>query len=206
MIALLAVSSAELVLLGGSTGVSPCSLVARGQKQKRTRIITDALSSAPKTKRARATQRNSPHLSVKAQGGGRRCAVEGCTKNGRGSTGRCIAHGGGRRCQFHGCTKSAQGATMLCKAHGGGHRCGFLGCTRSARGATDRCIAHGGGKRCSVTGCNRSAQGTTSTCKAHGNGRNIETKAKAPSRSASPSMACPVSPDTPLRALGGDVG
>ncbi|QHO03737.1 putative WRKY transcription factor [Arachis hypogaea] len=58
-------------------------------------------------------------------------------KSVHGGTNFCVAHGGGKRCAVAGCTKSARGRTDCCVRHGGGKRCKFEGCGKSAQGSTD---------------------------------------------------------------------
>ena len=102
--------------------------------------------------------------------GNRMCEHDGCTKCAQGSTRFCIAHGGGRRCTHPGCDKGARDK-FFCAAHGGGKRCSTGGCNKSAVGGSSFCTSHGGGRRCEVEGCEKSAQSSTKFCVKHGGGK-----------------------------------
>lgn len=98
------------------------------------------------------------------------CIENGCNKNARSRSEKCIQHGGGKRCVINGCNKGAKGKSDKCIQHGGGKRCIIYGCNKSARGKTNNCIQHGGGIRCSEFGCKKSARSKSNKCIQHGGG------------------------------------
>lgn len=106
------------------------------------------------------------------------CTEEGCTRQAKAGTGKCVHHGGGKRCDVEGCTKGAVGTTGKCTVHGGGKRCTVEGCTNAAaHPSPDKCVAHGGGNRCNVEGCKNSAVDVLSgMCQSHGGGNRCDVK------------------------------
>ena len=95
-------------------------------------------------------------------GGGKKCAMEGCSTSAV-SRGHCVAHGGGKRCQHQGCRKSAQTGGLcwyakwsdlaprisrvmwvdaFTRLHGGGKKCGQVECPKRAQSG-GFCIVHG---------------------------------------------------------------
>ena len=57
-------------------------------------------------------------------------------------------------CAVEGCIKKSRGSSGLCRSHGGGEKCVVEGCTGFAR-LDGRCCQHGGAQMCSVEGCSR---------------------------------------------------
>lgn len=117
----------------------------------------------------------------------RYCTYEACTAYARETlTRRCIAHGGGRRCAVRGCTRQSADSRRnlatpgFCKAHGGGRRCIVKGCSTSARTPSEYCRKHQRGtpeeqsgapvhrRKCDdESGCEKFAQHGTHYCIAH---------------------------------------
>ncbi|EEY66221.1 uncharacterized protein PITG_03774 [Phytophthora infestans T30-4] len=90
-----------------------------------------------------------PKASVKKS---RICKFENCTRYVV-NRGLCIGHGGGKRCAVVGCTSSAKNLGV-CWKHG--RKCSEENCTKTAV-SHGLCWAHGGGKRCVVEGCRKPA-------------------------------------------------
>lgn len=99
-----------------------------------------------------------------------KCIVEGCVKNARGKTHKCIAHFGGVKCMMDNCTSSAK-KNNLCTKHGGvSVRCQHPECIKPARSPYTFCFKHGGKKLCITQNCEHSARGRSDKCVKCGGG------------------------------------